>query len=375
MAKASLRIQRIHSIELSVHEAGSWLGYLTRGFGFQHVAVSSGPAMEATGSRRHLLACGDVRLVLQEPVHGGSAARRFLDRHPEGISRINFLVEDVQKAEEILLERNATCTDFIQGETLPAGQWRELSIATPLGDVEFTFVESPDASLLSMPGLETCAAFDAQHNPLRIVAIDHLTAHVRTLMPVLAFYQHVLGFKRFWDVRFHTEDLQPGVGSGLTSVVMCDEKSGIKLATNEPLRPRYAASQVQLHVDVNRGPGIQHMALGVASLTTAVEQARTAGVQFLPTPATYYTALAGRLQAQSIPDPRESIEDLATAGALLDGDKDGYLLQIFCRDQASQFGRPTAGPVLLELVQRSGSKGFGEGNFRALFEAMRAITA
>src|SRR5207248_2685126 len=114
---AALDIQRIHSIEISVHEAGSWLTYLTRGLGFQHVATSTGQSIEKTGTRRQLLAAGDARLVLQEPVHAGSAARRFLEKHPEGISQVNFLVSDARAAAEQLLERHATCTDSLAGET------------------------------------------------------------------------------------------------------------------------------------------------------------------------------------------------------------------------------------------------------------------
>jgi len=373
MAKSRLGIQRIHDIELSVHEAAPWVSYFTRGFGFQHVAVSTGPMVEATGTRRFLLACANVRLLIAEPIHAGSTVRRFLERHPEGISRVDFLVEDLRRTEEQLVERSAACLDYVRVETVAGGTWKDVAIATPLGDVEFGFVESPDEACLTIPGMERCGTFDARQNPLGITGLDHLTANVRTLMPVLAFSEHVMGLRRYWDVRFHGEEIKPGVGTGLTSVVMCDERSGFKLGVNEPLRPRFNQSQVQLHVDINRGPGIQQLALSVTSMKRAVETATAGGIAFMPTPAAYYQNLPARLRASGALLLPESIEELSAYGVLVDADRTGYLLQAFCRDQASQFGIPTAGPLLIELIQRSGCQGFGEGNFRALFDAMQQL--
>ncbi len=369
MSKPVLGISRLHSLELSVHEAAPWLTYLGRGLGFQHVGVSTGPAMESSGTRRHLLACGDLRLIVQEAVHAGSSVRRYLEKHPEGVSRVNFLVEDVRRTEEQLLERHATPIDHIREEIAGDGRWRHLAIATPLGDVEFGFVEIMGSSGGLCPGMESCGSFDDKLNPLGITGIDHLTANVRTLMPVIAFYEHVMGFSRQWDVAFHTEDIRPGIGSGLKSIAMGDAASGIRLATNEPLRPRFEQSQIQLYVDVNRGPGIQHAAIAVGDIVQAVEHCRASGVMFMLTPPTYYEKLAGRLAAQGVPQLGHPVEELAKLGILADGDKSGYLLQAFCQDQAVQFRRPHAGPLFIELIQRCGCQRFGEGNFRALFEA------
>jgi 4-hydroxyphenylpyruvate dioxygenase len=296
-----------------------------------------------------------------------------LEKHPEGISQVNFQVPDARKAEEQLVERHATCTDFVVTQATAQGEWRQLNIATPLGDVEYAFVEIADGERLTMPGMEPCANFDTSYNPLGITGIDHMASNVRTLMPVLAFYEHVLGFKRSWDVRFHTEDVRPGVGAGLTSVVMWHEASGIRFANNEPLRPRFDASQVQLYVETNRGPGLQQFAFGVHNILNAVEHARKAGASFLPTPPAYYELLPARLRAEGVPELRESIETLAAGGVLVDGDRNGSLYQVFFRDQASEFGRASAGPLLIELIQRNGCQGFGEGNFRAIFEATQKM--
>jgi len=370
MATSNLGIRCLHSVELCVHDAGPWMDYFTKGFGFQHVAVSTGKAIEETGTCRRLLRCGDVCLVLQAVVHTGSFVKHYLERHPEGISKVNFLVRDVNATEERLIERHATPTGFIETTQAGSAAWSQLSIATPLGDVEYCFVETSDESGLLMPGMEPCGSFDAAHNPLGLTGIDHLTSNMRTLMPVVAFYEHVLGFARFWDVQFHTEDFKRGVGSGLKSVVMWDEESGVKFANNEPLRPRFDQSQVQLFVETNRGPGIQHIAFHVGDIMRAVDHCRAAGLQFLPTPQSYYKVLPGRLKARHVDGLDHSLEEIEKREILADGDKDGYLLQIFCKDQVVQFRRPNVGPLSIEMIQRCGCQGFGEGNFRALFEAM-----
>lgn len=369
MAKASLGIERIHSLELSVYDAAPWLAYLTQGFGFQHIGVSSGAALESTGTRRHMIACGDMSLIVQEAVHAGSTVRRYLEKHPEGISRVNFLVQDVARTEELLLERSATAVDHVRDDIAGDGRWKHIAIATPLGDVEFAFVEIAGLTNRLAPGMESCGQFEASVNPLGITGFDHLTGNTRTLMPVIAFYEHVMGLTRRWDVAFHTEDFRPGVGSGLKSIAMGDEAGGFTLATNEPLRPRFEQSQIQMYVDMNRGPGIQHVALAVADIGKAVEHARRQGVGFMLTPPAYYDQLPGRLSAQGVPQLGHSVDDLRRLGVLVDGDKTGYLLQSFCQDQATQFRRPHAGPVFVEMIQRCGCGRFGEGNFRALFEA------
>lgn len=369
MSRPGLGILRLHSIEISVFDAAPWIAYLAQGFGLQRIGVSTGQATETTGTRRHLLVAGSQSLIIQEAVHAGSPVRRYLEKHPEGISRINFLVADVQQAEVQLLEHNATLLDHIREEPAGAGAWRHLAIATPVGDVEFGFVEIRESGDLLAPGMEQVAKFDPEHNPLGIIGVDHLTANTRTLMPLIAFYEHVMGFKRQWNVSFHTEDIKPGIGSGLKSIAMGDAASGIRLATNEPLRPRFEQSQIQLYVDMNRGPGFQHMAVAVTDIVKAVEYCRQNGVMFMLTPPAYYDQLAARLGSQGVAKPAYPVEELQRLGILADGDRHGHLLQAFCQDQAVQFRRPHAGPLFIELIQRCGSERFGEGNFRALFEA------
>ncbi len=369
MATSRLGVRRLHSIELSVRDAEPWLAYLIDGFGFQRLAVSAESAVEADGTRYHMLRCREERILVRERVRPGSSVAGFLDRHAEGVSALNFRVESAADVEEQLVERGAAPTEFLRSETVAGGAWRQVAIATPLGDVEFGFIECDDAAADGWPGLEPCGTYDSARNPIGLLGIDHLVANMRTVMPAIAFYEHVLGFTRRWDVRFHVEDIQPGVGGGLKSIVMGDDTAGLRIMNNEPLRPRFAESQVQATIDDNGGPGIQHIALAVEDVMSACIHLHGSGVQFMPVPSSYYDRLPKRMESLKIESIGATPDDLRRFGILFDGDANGYLLQVICRDQATQFKRRDAGPVFIELIQRCGCRGFGEGNSRALFEA------
>ncbi len=101
-----------------------------------------------------------------------------------------------------------------------------------------------------------------------------------------------------------------------------------------------------------------------------MSELRQRSVEFLKTPQTYYDALPARMKELSVPPVREPLSKLAELGIQLDGSAEGYLLQIFMKDAALYFEDPAAGPFFLELIQREGARSFGEGNFRALFEAI-----
>jgi 4-hydroxyphenylpyruvate dioxygenase len=371
MTRSTLGIRRLHGIELCVRDAEPWMAYLTQAFGFQQVAVSTGPSIEQSGTCRRVLCCGDVCMVVRDAVHAGSAVRRYLERHPEGLSRVNFLVDDIEATESYLAEHHAAVVHPVVEEPAGGGLWKYVTIATPMSDVEFRFVETSGEVGRLMPGTEPSGSLDPAYNPIGLVSVDHLTINAPTLMPFVAFFEHVLGMTRFWNLRFHAEDVTPGLGGGLKSVVMRDEQSGVKFAINEPLRPRFAESQVYLQVEANRGPGIQHVALSVEDLPQAVDHCARSRVEFMQVLRSYYRALPARVRASGVPAVAHDLEELESRSILLDGDRNGYVLQAFCKDQATQFKRSDAGSVFIELIQRCGSQGFGEGNFRALFEAAR----
>ena len=211
----------------------------------------------------------------------------------------------------------------------------------------------------------------AGDNPYAFQVIDHVTSNFLTIRPYVTWLRDVLGFEEYWRVHFHTSDLRPGGGgSGLASIVMWDKSSGIKLANNEPAAPNYEASQIYTFVEANHGPGVQHVAFHVPSIVPAVDGLRRAGLEFLDTPATYYDMLPERLASQKVTNFREDMDTLRRLGVLVDGDNDRYLLQIFMVEGGLMYDDSSAGPFFYEVIQRRGAQGFGEGNFRALFEAI-----
>jgi 4-hydroxyphenylpyruvate dioxygenase len=192
--------------------------------------------------------------------------------------------------------------------------------------------------------------------------------------------KHVMGFEEFWNIQFHTqEDIEKGNqhGTGLKSIVLWDPKSQVKFANNEPSRPRFKESQINVFVEDQRGEGIQHLALEVRDIVSAVRAMRaTEGLAFLSTPAAYYDYLPERLETSGIKRIDESIDDLRALEILIDGHKEHrYLLQIFMKEMGQLFGDREAGPFFYEIIQRKGDRGFGGGNFKALFESIERAQA
>lgn len=195
------------------------------------------------------------------------------------------------------------------------------------------------------------------------------------MAPVIWWFQEVMGFEIFWRFEFHTRrdcrGLAKKIGTGLRSCVMRCPVTGITFALNEPLMPDFQASQVRRFVQDNRGPGIQHIALRLSDICSAVRTVQPSC--FLATPHCYYDDLRARLGGCKV---REDVETLRELGILVDGSELGeYLLQIFMQSLAVLLGGPEYGPFFFELIQRRGANGFGEGNFRTLFEAVERSEA
>jgi 4-hydroxyphenylpyruvate dioxygenase len=145
----------------------------------------------------------------------------------------------------------------------------------------------------------------------------------------------------------------------------------VKFANNEPWRPAFKSSQINIFHEDQRGDGVQHAALTVRDIVPAVRAMREAGVRFMPTPGTYYDALPERLKEIGVGAIEEDVATLRELEILVDGAAPGaYLLQIFLQEQAGLWRDPEAGPFFYEIIQRKGDRGFGAGNFRALFESI-----
>jgi len=365
-------IKRIDSMHFYVNDLERSRAHYMDRLDFAEIAVSS-PRFEAThGARASLLRAGNVRFVFMQPTTDTGEAARFLAVHPEGIGRIVLEVEDADRAYEVLVARGATPIAAVASHTAEGETTRWFDIATAFGDTLFRFVERTGTAGV-LPEMELLVAPRGGDNRFGISEIDHVTSNFLTLQPAIMWMEQVLGLTRYWGIEFHTQDVteQASGGSGLKSIVMWDPESGIKFANNEPAAPAFHASQIYKFCVDHRGPGVQHVALAVADIVTAVRSMRALGVGFMPTPATYYDLLPTRLDALGVARIDEDVATLRELEVLVDGDGPSqYLLQIFLREAADLFGSREAGPLFIELIQRKGDRGFGAGNFRALFESI-----
>ncbi len=369
---------RLEALHYYVHDLERSRRFYTGKLDFGEVAAS-GPDLEREGRQRSaLFQAGDVRILVSQPVGEGGRAWRYLRKHPDGVGTVVFEVEDADRCFRVLEARGATPVSDVQEWRDDGGTLRTFNITTPLGDTTFRFVERRGYRSI-YPGLALHPAPRGGSNAFGFGHIDHLTSNFQTMKPALLWMEHVLGLEEFWEVSFHTKDAaearraaeQAQKGSGLRSIVMRDARSGVKFANNEPWRPAFKSSQINVFHEDHRGDGIQHAALTVKDILAAVRGLRARGVEFMPTPASYYELLPERLARTGIgridEDPRE-LQDLEI---LVDGaSPHSYLLQIFLRDSAGLYHDPDAGPFFFEIIQRKGDEGFGAGNFRALFESI-----
>jgi 4-hydroxyphenylpyruvate dioxygenase len=336
--------------------------------------AESGPSLSEGGRQRsRVFRAGEYVVVCSSPTGEGGRADRYLKKHPDGVGTIAFRVADAQRAFTLLDGRGATPINDVEVFRDDGGTLKTFSITTPFGDTTFRFVERRGYRGF-FPGFGERVSARGGQNRCSVLAVDHITSNFQTMSPALLWMEHVLGFERYWDVEFHTRDVgevKLRDGSGLRSVVMWDRTSGLKFANNEPYRPNFKASQINLFNEDHRGDGVQHIALEVRDILGAVRELRGRGVEFMPTPATYYEALPERLCALGIDAIDEDIETLRELQLLVDGHGlRSYLLQIFLKDSAGFYGDRDAGPFFYELIQRKGDTGFGAGNFRALFESI-----
>ncbi len=313
---------------------------------------------------------GNIQVVCSEPVGDGSRAARFLAKHPDGVGTLIFEVEDIARTFALLEERGGTAIQDVQTFEDDGGTLRQFSITTPFGDTTFRFRERRGYQGL-FPGAVTHTGGGS--NRFGFQDIDHVTSNFQTMKPMLLWLEHVMGFEQLWHVEFHTSDVNPGklTGSGLKSIVMWDPISNTKFANNEPARPFFKSSQINLFNEELRGDGVQHVALTVGDIVTAVKDLRGAGVSFMPTPGSYYDMLPARIEQSGIKAIDEDIAVLRDLQILVDGDHDrAYMLQIFLKESSGLYKDPSAGPFFYEIIQRKGDRGFGAGNFRALFESI-----
>lgn len=368
-----LGIVKIDSLHYYVHDLPRMASFLCDKLDFAEIGQSSEEMETRGGQASKVFEAGDITLIISTPKGETCRAARWLRKHPEGVGTITFEVRDIQRTWDLLAERGGTFIHRIeQAETADGGSIQLFSITTPFGDTTFRFMQKTDTSA-PFPGFVAHDAPKGGSNRHGLSRIDHITSNFQTMRPMLLWMEHVMGWEVYWDVEFHTVDVSETAddGSGLKSVVVWDPESQVKFANNEPAAPFFKKSQINVFNEDLRGDGVQHAALAVDDILGTVRGLRASGVEFMPTPDTYYDMLPERIQRLGIGSIDEDIETLRELEVLVDGEGDRtYMLQIFLKEQAGLFNDKEAGPFFIEIIQRKGDKGFGAGNFRALFESI-----
>jgi 4-hydroxyphenylpyruvate dioxygenase len=329
-------------------------------FGMELVAYS-GPE---TGNRDHqayVLRSGAVRFVFQGGVDPRSPLLDHHRRHGDGIVDIALEVPDVDRCIAHARAQGATIVVEPHDVADGYGAVRTAAIAT-YGETRHTLVDRSRYSGPYLPGYvaRTSGHVKPQGAPTRLFqALDHVVGNVELghMDQWVDFYNRIMGFTNMAE--FVGEDIATEY-SALMSKVVASGNHRVKFPLNEPAVGR-KRSQIDEYLDYYGGPGAQHLALATHHIVQTVDVLRARGIQFLPTPDSYYEDAALRAR---IGEVRVPIEELQSRGILVDRDEDGYLLQIFTRPLGD---RPT---VFFELIERHGSLGFGKGNFKALFEAI-----
>ncbi len=353
---ASAKLLGWDCIEFWVGNARTTAGFFMSAFGFRCTAYA-GPETGLTSKASYVLEQGDIRFVVSGALSADSPIADHVRRHGDGVHDLAWLVDDAGAAHAASVERGARNVRNPWTESDADGDL-ELAQVAAFGDTVHTFVNrSRYRSDLLEPGYSADNLPNpSPTEPVGLERIDHVVGNVEKgkLDDWVGFYASVFGFEQmqhFDDDQIRTEH------SALMSTVVWDG-SKIVMPINEPA-DGLKKSQIQEYIEHYDGPGVQHIALRTDDIVHTVQELRNRGLRFMRVPDTYYDDAKLRLAEFDLP-----WAELQRLNILADRDHDGYLLQIFTETITD---RPA---VFFEIIERRGAKGFGEGNFKALFEAI-----
>lgn len=315
-----------------------------------------------TGSRDRVSWCvsqGEIRFVFTGALDSGSSIAEHVRIHGDGVHDVALRVPDAEEAYRVAVERGARGVEEPEVYEDEYGKIVRAAIAT-YGETIHSLVSRRDYSGTFFPRFQPVAdgsASMADGDGYGLRFIDHVVGNVELgkMNQWVGFYEKVMGFtelRHFSDEEISTDY------SALMSKVVWDGEGKIKFPINEPAEGK-RKSQIEEYLEYYGTPGVQHIAMASEDIVTTVEAMRSKGVEFLRIPENYYEDARER-----VPEIASQVDALQRNGILVDKDEDGYLLQIFTKPVQD---RPT---VFYEVIERHGSRGFGAGNFKALFEAI-----
>jgi 4-hydroxyphenylpyruvate dioxygenase len=358
-AKDFLPLLGTDYVEFYVGNAKQSAHFYKTAFGFQSCAYGG---LE-TGLKDHtsyVLKQDKIRLVLTSALNSNSPIGEHVKKHGDGVKVIALLVEDARSAFEETTKRGAKPFMAPKVEQDEQGEVVKSGIYT-YGETIHMFIERKNYKGTFLPGFKE---WKSDYNPTAVGLkfIDHMVGNVgwNQMNDTVKWYEEVMGFVNFLsfdDKQITTEY------SALMSKVMSNGNGRIKFPINEPAKGK-KKSQIEEYIDFYEGAGVQHLALATDDIIKTVRELKIRGVEFLPPPPqAYYDEIPKRLGVHS-EIMKEDIKELQKLSILVDADEDGYLLQIFTKPVED---RPT---LFYEIIQRMGAKGFGAGNFKALFESI-----
>jgi len=348
-----LQIKSVDHVHFYVGNAKHTMYYWWKGFGFTPVAYSG---LE-TGNRdfaSYVLQSGQIRLVVSAPYGPSSPLAAHHMLHGDGVKQIAIEVDDVEKAWRETTSRGGKSAWEPREQKDDNGVYRTAAIHT-YGETLHVFVDRSDYKGVFAPTYRPIN--DKKAESLGLAAVDHMVGNVQLgkMNHWVNFYHQVMGFRQL--LAFDDKDISTEY-SALMSKVMQNGNGRVKFPINEPAEGK-RKSQIEEYLDYYYTPGVQHLALATGDIIKTVRQLRANGIEFLRVPDAYYEMLPER-----VGDIKESLAEINELGILVDRDDEGYLLQIFSRPIQD---RPT---VFVEIIQRHGARGFGKGNFKALFESL-----
>lgn len=346
-------------VEFYVGNAKQAAHFYKTAFGFQSHAYK-GLETGSKDSVSYVLIQDKIKLVLTTPLKSQSPINNHLVKHGDGVKVIALWVEDAKYAYEETTRRGAKSYMEPLLEKDEFGEVVRSGIYT-YGETVHMFVERKNYKGTFLPGFR---AWESEYNPtpVGLKFIDHMVGNVGwgQMNTWVKWYEDVMGFENFLsfdDKQIHTEY------SALMSKVMSNGNGRIKFPINEPAKGK-KRSQIEEYLDFYEDSGVQHIAVATDDIIKTVSQLKARGVEFLPPPPqSYYDDIPRRLgEHKSM--MKEDMNELQRLSIMVDADEEGYLLQIFTKPVED---RPT---LFFEIIQRMGARGFGAGNFKALFESI-----
>jgi 4-hydroxyphenylpyruvate dioxygenase len=342
-------------VEFYVGNARQAAHFYRSAFGMK-LAAYRGPETGVRDRASYVLVQNKIRFVLTTALAPGHPVADHVDLHGDGVHDVALWVDDAASAWRETTQRGARSVREPETMEDDHGRVRLAAIAT-YGDTIHTFVERGDYRGVFLPGFVAVDREDVVSRPCGLLHIDHMVGNVGwgEMERWVDFYRDTMGFRLF--KHFDDKDISTEY-SALMSKVMSSGNERVKFPINEPAEGK-RKSQIEEYLEFYHGPGVQHIAMATHDIVDTVGRLRRQGVDFLRVPSTYYDDLIARIGP--IDEPVDALREL---GILVDRDDEGYMLQIFTRPVED---RPT---LFYEIIQRKGSRSFGKGNFKALFEAI-----